>query len=233
VLHKPQFLSALLILLSVVNLVRTEYVTVTTSLGGIRGECLSGYCSFKGKTLQILFTVEGHQFTNQNHFLGVYYAEDTSGNNRYMPPIPKAAWTPKVLDALNFAPECVQKTSAEVSENCLALNIWAPSDVILGENQLEKYPVFFWIHGGAFVAGTGAEATFWGDFLANTSSIVLVTINYRLGPLGFLNTPNLTGNYGLLDQQLAMKWVQVWRFKIKSNHIKSHQITSHHSIYII
>ena len=124
-----------------------------------------------------------------------------------MPPIPKASWAPNVFNALDFVPECPQDVTVPTSEDCLALNVWTPSTVFY--QGVTDLPVFFWIHGGAFVAGTGSEPTFAGNFLSNTSGIVLVTINYRLGPLGFLNTPNLPGNYGLLDQQLALQWVQV------------------------
>lgn len=67
----------------------------------------------------------------------------------------------------------------------------------------------FYIHGGSFYSGWGGDAIFWGDFIANyTQDTVLVTINYRLGALGFLVTPEISGNFGFLDQQMALQWTK-------------------------
>jgi len=95
-----------------------------------------------------------------------------------------------------------------MSEDCLTLNIWAPTGA-------RKAPVFFWIHGGALVTGSGSDALYNGARLAE-QGIVVVSINYRLGVFGWLAHPELSkesslgisGNYGLLDQIEALKWVR-------------------------
>jgi len=97
-----------------------------------------------------------------------------------------------------------------MSEDCLYLNVWTP-DRSLGSNL----PVMFWIHGGAFVSGSGSDEIYDGAALAR-QGVVVVTFNYRLGPFGFLAHPllsaespqNISGNYGLLDQVAALRWVQ-------------------------
>ena len=92
-----------------------------------------------------------------------------------------------------------------MSEDCLYLNIWAP----LSERIQEKVPVMVWIHGGDFWIGWSGDTNFWGDYLVNcTSDTIIITINYRLGALGFFNSPELEGNFGFLDQQMALQWVQ-------------------------
>src|SRR5690606_23687601 len=95
-----------------------------------------------------------------------------------------------------------------MSEDCLSLNVWTPADA-------KDAPVFVWIHGGSLVAGSGSEAMYDGAALA-AQGLVVVTINYRLGALGYLAHPQLSeespdgvsGNYGLLDQVEALRWVQ-------------------------
>jgi para-nitrobenzyl esterase len=95
------------------------------------------------------------------------------------------------------------------SEDCLYLNVWTPV------RRGQKLPVMVWIHGGALTRGSGANRTYNGAAFAR-KGVVLVTINYRLGPLGYLAHPELTGespqhssgNYGVLDQIAALKWVQ-------------------------
>ena len=99
-------------------------------------------------------------------------------------------------------------TLPKTSEDCLFLNVWAPANA-------RKAPVFFWIHGGALSGGSGSEPLYDGTKFAERG-IVVVTINYRMGPLGFLVHPalsaesrrNISGNYGLLDQIEALQWVQ-------------------------
>ena len=121
-------------------------------------------------------------------------------------------------DATQFGAACVQPKGKpdsiyfwslpQTSEDCLFLNVWAPA-------KAHKAPVFFWIHGGALSGGSGSEPLYDGTKLAERG-IVVVTINYRLGPLGFLVHPalsaesrrNISGNYGLLDQIEALGWVK-------------------------
>jgi para-nitrobenzyl esterase len=151
-------------------------------------------------------------------FRGIPYAVPPVGAMRWRPPAPLARWT-KVRDATRFGPACVQPQSktlsvyspAEplpVSEDCLTLNIWAPRNA-------KNAPVFFWIHGGALVAGSSREASYDGRRMAERG-VIVVSINYRLGVLGWLAHPGLTaespqhvsGNYGLLDQIAALGWVR-------------------------
>ena len=97
-----------------------------------------------------------------------------------------------------------------MSEDCLYLNVWTPA-----KSQKEKLPVMVLIHGGAFVRGAGSLPLYNGSALAR-KGVIVVTLNYRLGSLGFLSHPklaeespnNTSGNYGLLDQLAALKWVQ-------------------------
>jgi para-nitrobenzyl esterase len=125
---------------------------------------------------------------------------------------------PVARDATAFGPACIQPQSKTVSvysgevlptsEDCLALNIWAPA-------YARNAPVFFWIHGGALVSGSSREALYDGKQLAARGAIV-VSINYRLGVLGWFAHPELgrespqrlSGNYGLLDQIAALRWVR-------------------------
>lgn len=117
--------------------------------------------------------------------------------------------TGKEVSALDYGSICLQGSSG--SEDCFFLNIWTPylphPD---NTNKNDLKPVMFWIHGGAFTSGTGSDPTFDGGNLASRGDVVVVTINYRLGTLGFLalddNTTN--GNYGLADQITALEWVR-------------------------
>jgi len=148
-------------------------------------------------------------------FLGLPYAAPPTGNLRWRPPQPPARWR-GVRDATSFAPSCPQNPSANpflppglMSEDCLYLNVYTPAPRSSDEGGR---PVLVWIHGGGLTQDGGrnyAPATLAAD------GVVVVTINYRLGALGFLAHPALAsrpggpaGNYGLLDQQAALRWVQ-------------------------
>jgi para-nitrobenzyl esterase len=144
-------------------------------------------------------------------FGGIPYAAPPVGPLRWQKPAPASAWT-GLRDATKPGPKCVQDSSREadfgqtVSEDCLSLNVWTPNHP--GSN--EKLPVMVWIHGGAFING-GADI-YDAHSLSTQGDIVVVTINYRLGALGFLAHPSLAhngeaGNYGLADQQAALHWV--------------------------
>jgi para-nitrobenzyl esterase len=146
---------------------------------------------------------------------GIPYAAPPVGDLRFRATQPAKAHQ-GVLDAYEFGPACPQKSSGfsggEVSsfnEDCLTLNIWSPE-------KPGKYPVMVWIHGGAFSMGASSFGLYDGARLTGLKDVVVVSINYRLGALGFLSLPELaeedphasTGNYGLLDQIQALKWVQ-------------------------
>jgi para-nitrobenzyl esterase len=117
-----------------------------------------------------------------------------------------------VRQAGKFAPECVQggDANAQMSEDCLYLNVWSPA-----KSNSDRIPVLVWIYGGGFNAGATSVPTYSGEVLAH-KGVVLVSIAYRVGPLGFLAHPELSaespehvsGNYGLLDMMAALQWVR-------------------------
>ena len=151
-------------------------------------------------------------------YKGIPYAAPPVGARRWRPPQALAPWT-GVQEATKAAPACMQtkrpegsfygQVVDEMSEDCLYLNVWTAAD----ENA--RAPVMVWIHGGGLTSGHGMEVTYDGAALARRG-VVLVTINYRLGPLGYLSHPLLaaeserkaSGNYGILDQIAALQWVQ-------------------------
>lgn len=139
-------------------------------------------------------------------FQGIPYAAPPVGALRWQPPRPAARWA-GTLNATKPGPQCTQETRpGKTSENCLSLNVWTPSP-----GRADKRPVMVWIHGGGFVNGSGD--IYNARWLAAKGHIVVVTLNYRLGALGFLAHPSLgapadLGNYGLADQQAALRWVR-------------------------
>ncbi|TNE63631.1 MAG: carboxylesterase/lipase family protein [Alphaproteobacteria bacterium] len=161
--------------------------------------------------------VEGETRGGLNVFKGIPYAQAPIGDLRWKPPVPLAAWD-GVHAAHDFGPACLQPEPnpksiyswdlPSKSEDCLSLNIWAPK-------KAKKAGVFVWIHGGALRAGSSLEPMYDGARLAE-EGILVVSINYRLGVLGYMAHPELSaespdhvsGNYGLLDQIAALKWVQ-------------------------
>ncbi len=144
-------------------------------------------------------------------FRGIPYAAPPVGPLRWRPPQPAPSWD-DVRAAEDFGPPCPQPAAPEsTAEDCLTLNVWAPADL----PPAERWPVMVWIHGGGFRAGTGSDPGTHGDQFAR-EGVVLVTLNYRLGALGFLAHPALEAeqagepraNYGLLDLVAALGWVQ-------------------------
>jgi para-nitrobenzyl esterase len=157
--------------------------------------------------------VEGKVDGAVHIFLGIPYAAPPVGNLRWKAPVPVAKWS-YVRKATEFGSHCLQGNiygdmtfrDPGGSEDCLTLNIWVPA----GKNL----PVMVWIYGGGFVAGSTSEARQDGIHLAQ-QGVIVVSMNYRLGVFGFLVHPELAkesghnsaGNYGLLDQLEALKWV--------------------------
>jgi para-nitrobenzyl esterase len=158
-------------------------------------------------------------------FLGIRYAASPEGSNRWLPPQPPTP-SKTVVDATtpgNACPQIVNQFSPPAafpqSEDCLFLNVWRPADRDedrhdgdRAEGDRHDLPVLIWIHGGALVNGTGAG--FDPTLMVESGKVIVVTINYRLGALGWLAAAALgdaggnSGNYGLMDQQLAMTWVR-------------------------
>ena len=167
---------------------------INTSAGKVQGAALGGLRIFKG----------------------IPYAASPTGAMRWKAPLPAPKWK-GVRDATKFGAVCVQPKPRPgsiytwelppMSEDCLSLNIWAPANA-------QKAPVFVWIHGGSLVSGAGSDELYDGTRLA-AQGLIVVSINYRLGVLGFLAHPalsaesrrNVSGNYGLLDQIAALRWV--------------------------
>jgi len=145
-------------------------------------------------------------------FLGIPYAAPPVASLRWKPPQEVASWT-EVKRSTQFGPSCPQpdqRSDGRYSEDCLYLNVWTPA-----KGPGEKLPVMVWIHGGGFNFGSSSQAEYDSRNLAG-KGVVVVTLNYRLGPLGFLVHPQLSrespegtsGNYSILDQIAALKWVQ-------------------------
>ncbi|XP_023673321.1 neuroligin 4 X-linked b [Paramormyrops kingsleyae] len=209
------WIAALAVRFTVVNCHQAHYTTVTTNYGKLRGL----------KTPlpnEILGPVE--------QYLGIPYAAPPTGERRFQPPEPPISWR-EIRNATQFAPVCPQYLEdrfllndmlpvwftasldtvvtyvQDQNEDCLYLNIYVPTeDDIHDENGLK--PVMVYIHGGSYMEGTGNMID--GSILASYGNVIVVTINYRLGVLGFLSTGDQAakGNYGLLDQIQALRWIK-------------------------
>ncbi|KXZ20858.1 para-nitrobenzyl esterase [Bacillus nakamurai] len=168
-------------------------LTVQTRYGALKGTAEHGVHSWKG----------------------IPYAEPPVGKLRFKAPEPPASWE-GIKSADSFGPICPQPTdllfmsfSGDIppqSEDCLYLNVFTPGSP--GTNR----PVMVWIHGGAFYLGAGSEPMYGGSALAGQGDVIVVTLNYRLGPFGFLHMgavdESYANNIGLLDQIAALQWVK-------------------------
>ena len=179
---------------------QTEAPTVTISQGKLVGEY-----SARNNRVSV--------------FKGIPFAAPPVGQARWAPPEPAPGWSGERM-ATEFGPDCMQQPYPEgsffyrpariSSEDCLYLNIWTT-----GSEDLQGKPVMVWFHGGALTRGSGAIDTYDGSELA-LKDVVLVTVNYRLGVFGYFAHPQLiaespnfsAGNYGILDQIQALRWVQ-------------------------
>ena len=164
-------------------------------------------------------TVDGRgvQPSGVRIFRGIPFAQPPTGDLRWREPQPVTNWK-GVRPAADFGPRCMQARIFEdmifrsngMSEDCLYLNVWTPA-----KSSRERLPVLVYFYGGGFVTGDASEPRYDGESMA-TKGIVVVTVNYRLGVFGFMSHPELTkesshnasGNYGLLDQNAALRWVQ-------------------------
>ncbi|RAQ98086.1 carboxylesterase/lipase family protein [Thermogemmatispora tikiterensis] len=174
---------------------------VETSAGKVRGTTIHDIATFKG----------------------IPYGGPTGGRNRFRPPTKPEPWA-GVRDALKYGPACPQPPEGmkrlraiigeagreEESEDCLFLNVWTPA---IADGR--KRPVLFWCHGGGFSMGSGSAAFYRGTNLARRGDVVVVTVNHRLGPFGYLHLADLfgddyaeSGNVGMLDLVAALEWVR-------------------------
>jgi para-nitrobenzyl esterase len=158
--------------------------------------------------------VRGDSRTGYDEWLGIPYAAPPVGNLRWQAPQPVASWS-GVRDATHFGNRCVQGSgwdpgyeTPKLTEDCLYLNVYAPHSA-----RRRNLPVMVWIHGGGFSGGAGQDTD--PRKYVEKGGVVFVTINYRLGALGFLDLPQMgqegadgPGSFGLLDQQAALRWVQ-------------------------
>jgi para-nitrobenzyl esterase len=160
--------------------------------------------------------VEGQSRNRHVVFRGIPFAKPPVGPLRFRAPQPPEPW-PGVRAAHSFGPSAIQRAPTAVmnsvpeprSEDCLYLNVYTPSA------DWKRRPVLVWVHGGGFNFGAGSEPLYDGGHLAERGDVVVVTINYRLGALGFLYLPeperkrlDITANAGVLDQVAALRWVR-------------------------
>ncbi|XP_039197774.1 cholinesterase-like isoform X2 [Crotalus tigris] len=182
---------------------------------------LASSSSSNGDTVVITSSgpIKGKQFLagpgSVTAYLGIPYAEPPLGKLRFQKPLPHQPWT-QTLEASSFGNSCPQfifQDFPEVetwtpktphSEDCLSLNIWVPHP-----QPSSPVPVLVWIHGGGYFTGSSSLDVFNGASLAATENVIVVSINYRLGALGFFYLPPAApGNLGLWDQQLALRWIK-------------------------
>ena len=204
--------------------------SVSAAQGGVPAAGDDGPVVQVGDNIAVVSTahgkVRGYVMRGINTFLGIPYGADTSGANRFLPPQKPKPWA-DVYPALwwgNSAPQNMDNRYAnkyasfrdrwnydDVSEDCLKVNVFTPAI-----NDGKKRPVMFWIHGGGFTAGNGIEQDgYHGENFARFGDVVFVSMNHRLGPLGFTNLAGVggekfatSGNVGMLDLVAALEWVR-------------------------
>jgi carboxylesterase type B len=156
--------------------------------------------------------VQGHMaYENVREWNGIPYAVPPVGELRWTYPQSPEPYA-STYEANFMAPGCSQTCKLPpgncpiygIGEDCLYLSVWAPHDP---PKDPKGYPVMFWIHGGAFEQGLGDCALYNGTNFA-TKGIITVVINYRLGAMGFMAAENMQGNYGFMDQRLALEWTK-------------------------
>ncbi|MEM6370629.1 MAG: carboxylesterase family protein [Myxococcota bacterium] len=165
-----------------------------------------------GRVRTTLGVVQGSEENGVWSYLGLRYARAPVGERRWsVPEAPACAETVIMADAV--LPQCPQYDGMGQlvgAEDCLGLNLWSP----VGEPDDRSRPVLVWIHGGGHEQGDGGRPIYGGAALARNRDVLVVTLNYRIGPFGFLSHPVLdapgvpSGNYGMHDQLAALRWVQ-------------------------
>ncbi len=189
-------------------------ITAILFANGLSGNCLG---QIKVKTANGILEGTVDKSTGVRTFKGVPFALPPVGELRWQPPQPVTDWK-GTRKADQFGPRCMQRPiysdmvfrSNGMSEDCLYLNVWTPA-----KSAKDKLPVLVYFYGGGFVGGDGSEPRYEGANMAR-KGVVALTVNYRLAIFGFFAHPELTkesphhasGNYGLLDQSAALRWVQ-------------------------
>jgi carboxylesterase type B len=160
-----------------------------------------------------LGSVLGVQTAQERKFTSIPYGEAPMGALRWQQPVAAAAWAPSVLNATADPPGCPQTCELPphtcppvLTEDCLFLNVFTP----VNATATSSLPVMVFIHGGNLLQGYSGGVLYDGSSIVSIGNVVLVTINYRLGALGFAYTGGgtITGSYGISDQRLALQWVQ-------------------------
>jgi para-nitrobenzyl esterase len=184
-------------------LVPSSLAVTSTGTGGVVVVTVSG-------------PVRGDSEGGVRVFRGIRFAEPPVGALRFRPPVESTPWS-EVRPALDFAPACPQLVTIDPGENnnsvqsedCLAVNVWTPAP------DTKKRAVMVFIHGGAFIEGSARNTGYDGAALAERGDVVVVSLQYRLGPFGFLELSEIagsnyagSGNNGIRDQIAALRWVQ-------------------------
>jgi para-nitrobenzyl esterase len=210
----------------------TAAISVSSCASGTgRKEDEDGQVIFIGDNIAIAETTNGkvRGFIHKDiyNFLGIPYGANTTGKNRFMPPMKPEPWT-DIYPAVywpNAAPQLTDNFFSrdrylaftdywhydDISENCLGINVWTP-----GYNDNKKRPVMLWIHGGGFTSGNSIEhPEYHGENLSRFGDIVFCSLNHRLGPLGFSDFASIggekyaaSGNAGMLDIVAALEWIR-------------------------
>lgn len=176
--------------------------------------CCAGLAQAAGPEVSVTDgRILGSEHQGVDAFKGIPFAAPPVGALRWQPPQPVTAWQ-GVRPAKDYGKDCLQEPfpgdaaplGVGFSEDCLTLNVWRPT------NASGKLPVMVWIYGGGFVNGGSSPAVYAGDTFAR-QGVVFVSFNYRVGHFGFFAHPALAndplrGNYGLMDQLAALKWVK-------------------------
>ncbi|HYD62623.1 MAG TPA: carboxylesterase family protein [Noviherbaspirillum sp.] len=200
---------------------RSLGAVIATGLMLVSGTALAAYNQSLTQTIDAGTLAGKADSNNTQAFLGVPFAKPPVGSLRWRAPQPPQAWA-GTRQATSFASMCAQVGSffgepdpatfgqPVGSEDCLYLNVWRPN------SSADNLPVFFWIHGGSNLKGSAREPLYNGAYLANKANMVVVTVQYRLGMLGWLNHSAMktgdpkddSGNYATLDLVRALDWVQ-------------------------
>eukprot|EP01133_Synstelium_polycarpum_P008932 gene8932-10471_t len=156
--------------------------------------------------------IQGLQFSDYTVFYGIPFAAPPVGPARWQPPMDPASWAPKILDTTTPGIGCPQRCElppgtcpTNTSEDCLYLNVFIPSGPIPTNNTRS---VLAFLPGGRFEQGAASSVLYNAETMVSSADVIVVTINYRLGALGFLVTPDFPGNFGFQDQRQALTWIR-------------------------